>query len=202
MYEWGACTCRLNLLVSVSSLVCEVGIISIYATSLALRRASGTMTSSAASDAAGGGGGESHVDGGLDGLDSGRANTTESLLICASILLTVAAFVGNVLGARRLLRAVRAGTTSLRASTHALRHRSAPQLWATSVHPGTASSRRSGEGVHCDGDGGLEQHVEWKMAPPVCICEADSVPTQDDPVRGVPARVPSPAGGPPLRVLK
>lgn len=184
--------CRVTLLVSVSSLVCEVGIIAIYATSLVLRQASDAMISPANSGSVG-----SHVDGGLDGLDSGRANTTESLLICMSILLTVTACVANVLGARRLLRGLRMGATSLRASAHALLRRSTPQRWAASrVHPGTVSTRRSAGGAHGDGDGGLEPHVEQTAAPSV-----ESTPANQELLCGVPERVvPPPVTGQPQRV--
>lgn len=95
--------------------------IAIYTASLALRSGVVDVDSGAAagdgspaSDGAPVSG--SHVDGGLDGLSSRRSDVTESLFIGVSVLLTVAACAVNVLGARRLLLALRRRTKQALAS--------------------------------------------------------------------------------------
>eukprot|EP00892_Ulva_mutabilis_P002571 jgi/Ulvmu1/12314/UM088_0034.1 len=115
--------CRSKLALSVASLVCALGMIAVYVTSLALLRAS------AMSDAAdrgsldpdsGGGGGGSHTAGSLAGTTgtSNRSAGKEAFFICFSILLTLGAFAVKLVGVRRMLRAGAAATSALRRSAH------------------------------------------------------------------------------------
>lgn len=125
--------CRRRLTLSLSTLVCEFGMIVIYAASLALRGASSTMTGDGDADSG------SHVDGGLDALSSGRSNTTETIFIATSILLTIVACAVNVLGMRRLLRA---GWTAVRRSTTAmLRQGGGTRRWSLLPPNGVRSGR-------------------------------------------------------------